>query len=470
LRQQTTYSYHQMTLITSISGIRGTIGGVPGTGLTPPDITGFVTAFTALLRRNSTKDKITVVLGRDGRSTGQAVSNLVCGVLQLCGADVIDLGLSTTPSVELAVPYHKADGGIILTASHNPAEWNALKLLSHTGEFISEDEGNQLLAEASSTEKSYPDFKFTGNYTTDPDSIARHITAVAALPFVDRRAIENAGFTVAFDSVNSTGGIALPALLTALGVNRIIPLNDEPTGQFAHNPEPLPENLKDLSELVVRSGADVGFAVDPDVDRLAMICEDGSPFGEEYTLVAVADYILGKKPGNTVSNLSSSRALRDITLSHGGSYSASAVGEVNVVAEMKATNAVIGGEGNGGVILPALHYGRDALAGIALFLSYLALRGETCSSLRRGFPGYFICKRKFPIKSGEDISGIFKKLESAFPEAIFNRTDGLKIDLPQGWIHLRKSNTEPIVRVYAEASDESVAEELIDKAISVVQS
>ncbi|HRZ43408.1 MAG TPA: phosphoglucosamine mutase [Bacteroidales bacterium] len=458
-----------MTLITSISGIRGTLGGLPGTGLTPPDIVKFVTAFTGMLKERTAGTTLRVVVGRDGRASGAALSRMVCGTLQFCGADVIDLGLSTTPTVELAVPWHHAHGGIILTASHNPAEWNALKLLNESGEFISEAEGNRILQSAQEADQMlFPDNRSLGSYTTDTSAITRHIEAILRLPMVNREAVRRRNFTVAFDAVNSTGGIALPPLLEALGVQRVIALNDNPDGRFSHNPEPLPEHLTDLAGIIVREKADLGFAVDPDVDRLAIISEDGTPFGEEYTLVAVADYILKSNPGNTVSNLSSSRALRDVTLRHGGRYHAAAVGEVNVVAAMKEHRAIIGGEGNGGVILPELHYGRDALAGIALFLSHLATTGLSCSALRKSYPNYFIRKNRVVLDARTRVEEMFNRLEKAFPEAEVNRTDGLKLDFDKGWIHLRKSNTEPIIRIYSEATSETEAEALAQRAMEVI--
>lgn len=458
-----------MTLITSISGIRGTIGGIPGNGLTPPDMVRFVTAFVGMLKERTADTPLKVVVGRDGRASGYALSQLVCGTLQFCGVNVIDLGLSTTPTVELAVPWHNAHGGIILTASHNPAEWNALKLLNESGEFITEAEGNLLLQSAQEVDQvQYPDNRFLGSYTEDTSAIARHIEAVLALPVVNPDAIRRRNFTIAFDAVNSTGGIALPPLLKALGVQRIIALNDTPDGHFSHNPEPLPEHLTDLAGIIVREKADLGFAVDPDVDRLAIISEDGTPFGEEYTLVAVADYLLQSAPGNTVSNLSSSRALRDVTLKRGGQYHAAAVGEVNVVAAMKEHKATIGGEGNGGVILPALHYGRDALAGIALFLSHLATANLSCSTLRRSYPNYYIRKNRIVLNPQTRVEEMFDRLERAFPEASVNRIDGLKLDFAEGWIHLRKSNTEPIIRIYSEATSEDEAELLARKAMQVI--
>lgn len=459
-----------MTLITSISGIRGTLGGEPGQGLTPPDLLRFVTAFARSLQRSKETGKIRVVVGRDGRTSGPAINRIVCGILQLCGADVVDLGLSTTPSVELAVIWHKADGGIILTASHNPAEWNALKLLGQSGEFISEAEGTALLEEAKRNDVVYPSFDKIGDYSTDYQSIERHVEAILNLPEVSRDSIIAAGFTVAFDAINSTGGIALPLLLKELGVAQVIPLNQEVDGLFRHNPEPLPENLTELVSTVKNNSADVGFVVDPDVDRLAIVCEDGSLFGEEYTLVAVADYILSHTPGNTVSNLSSSRALKVITEKHGGHHAASAVGEVNVVSMMKVTGAVIGGEGNGGVILPSLHYGRDALVGIALFLTHLAKSGQSCSTLRKLYPEYCIRKNKIQLTSQTDTDSILRRVAAHYAGAQVTTIDGVKIDLPEGWIHLRKSNTEPIIRIYAEATTAADADRLAGEVMELITS
>jgi len=459
-----------MTLIASISGIRGTIGGVEGGGLTPPDILKFVNAWVRMVKESVPGDSVKVVIGRDGRTSGPAVSRLVCGTLQLCGVDVIDLGLSTTPSVELAVKWHKAHGGIILTASHNGAAWNALKLLNASGEFISALEGEKLLRLALQSDTVFPDYQGIGHYHTDYQSIERHVDAILQHPLVNVEAIRMAGLKVAFDGINSTGGIAIPLLLKELGVEEIYPINDQPNGLFAHNPEPLPEHLQDISKLVVKSGADVGFVVDPDVDRLAMVCEDGSLFGEEYTLVAVADYVLSHTPGNTVSNLSSSRALADIAAKYGCSRFAAAVGEVNVVAKMKEVSAVIGGEGNGGVIMPDLHYGRDALVGIALFLSLMATRKLSCSALRKSYPDYSIRKNRIELSSGVVPEQLFDLVARHYAHGTMTQIDGLKIDLPLGWIHLRQSNTEPILRIYSEAATPEEADALAGEVMNLIHS
>lgn len=444
-----------MTLIKSISGIRGTIGGLPGDNLTPVDIVRFTSAFCRLLYANG---QPTIVVGRDARISGDMVNKLVCGTLQAMGANVIDLGLSTTPTVEVAVPGLDADGGIILTASHNPAQWNALKLLNARGEFISAEDGTRLLKLAEQDTVSFADVYALGSYRQDNSWIERHISMILAQPLVDTQAIRRAGFVVAVDAVNSTGGIAVPALLRALGVSQVHELYCTPDGNFPHNPEPLPEHLTDLSRLVVEKGAHLGISVDPDVDRLALVDENGQMFGEEYTLVAVADYVLQTQPGNTVSNLSSTRALADVTTRYGGTYAASAVGEVNVVELMKATNAVIGGEGNGGVIWPALHYGRDALAGIALFLSYLAKSGLSVSELRKTYPAYFMSKNKMELQQGADVDAVLQKIAQCFEGEKINTVDGVKIDFAEGWVHLRKSNTEPIIRIYSEGKSPESAQ------------
>lgn len=457
-----------MTLIKSISGIRGTIGGKPGDGLSPLDIVKFTAAFARFIQQERKKEKITLVVGRDGRISGDMVNRLVTGTLMGMGADVIDAGLSTTPTVEMAVPKKNADGGIILTASHNPIQWNALKLLNHKGEFINAEEGAQVLSIAEQDAYSFAAVTELGSYTEDTSLIDYHIEKILDLPLVDREAIKKYNFRIAIDAVNSTGGIALPKLLEALGVRNTEALYCEPTGLFPHNPEPLPEHLTDLSERVVSSGADAGFVVDPDVDRLAVVSENGEMFGEEYTLVAVADYVLSNTPGNTVSNLSSSRALRDITEKHGVAYAASAVGEVHVVQKMKETNAVIGGEGNGGVIYPALHYGRDALVGIALFLSHLAHSGKTCSQLRATYPPYFISKNKINLSSSVHPDEVLKQLTEHYREEKITTIDGLKIDFQNGWVHLRKSNTEPIIRVYAEAGTQKDADAMAEEILSKV--
>lgn len=457
-----------MTLITSISGIRGTIGGMPGEGLSPVDIVRFTTAFAELIKQKSGKQKIRIAIGRDARRSGEMVSNLVAGTLVAMGADVVDLGLSTTPTVEVAVPGLKADAGIILTASHNPGEWNALKLLNEKGEFISADDGNWLLQRAKEQNATYASIEQIGSYHKDYSWIDRHIQMVLDLPLVRKDLIEKAGFSIVIDAVNSTGGIAVPHLLRALGVSEVHELYCTPDGFFPHNPEPLPEHLKDLSEAVVSQKADLGFVVDPDVDRLAIVDENGEMFGEEYTLVAVADYVLGHTKGSTVSNLSSSRALRDITQKHGCSSFAAAVGEVNVVEMMKEVKAIIGGEGNGGIIYPELHYGRDALVGIALFLSALAAKKIKCSELRSQLPDYFMVKKKVVLQAGTDVDGLLTKVASGIKDGIINTTDGVKIDFEEGWVHLRKSNTEPIIRVYAEGKSVAEAEALAGMVMNML--
>lgn len=441
-----------MTLIKSISGIRGTIGGAVGEGLTPLDAVKFTAAYGTWLKTQSQNTRLKVVVGRDARISGPMVRNLVIGTLQGLGIDVVDLGLSTTPTVEVAVPMEKADGGIILTASHNPKQWNALKLLNARGEFISAEDGAKVLSMAENDEYSFVEVDDLGTVTENETYLQKHIDAVLALPGVDIEAIKAANFTVACDCVNSTGGIFVPALLKALGVERIEELYCEPNGEFPHNPEPLPENLTAISDRIKETGADVGIVVDPDVDRLAMVCEDGSMFGEEYTLVAVADYILSQTPGNTVSNLSSTRALRDVTEKHGGSYTASAVGEVNVVNQMKTSNAVIGGEGNGGVIYPGLHYGRDALVGIAFFLTHLAKSGMKCSELKASYPQYHISKNKIQLTPQIDVDKLLVTMKEKYAHMPVNDVDGVKIEFDSEWVHLRKSNTEPIIRIYSESS------------------
>jgi len=458
-----------MTLIKSISGIRGTIGGKPGDGLTPFDIVKFTSAYGSwLLERNNHKP-CKVVMGRDARISGAMVSGLVSSTLCGLGIDVIDTGLSTTPTVEMAVPFHAAQGGIILTASHNPKQWNALKLLNEKGEFISAADGEALLHIAELESFGYAEVNHLGKVTTDQQSIARHIQAILALPMVDRKAIAAKKFKVAIDCVNSTGGIAVPALLRALGVEEIVELYCMPDGNFPHNPEPLPENLTEISKEVVKKKAHLGLVVDPDVDRLAIVCEDGEMFGEEYTLVAVADYVLQQKKGNTVSNLSSTRALRDITEKNGGTYAAAAVGEVNVVEMMKKTNAVIGGEGNGGVILPELHYGRDALAGIALFLSLLAKSGKSCSMLRASYPDYFISKNKIELTPETDVTEILERIREKYSKHPVNTIDGVKIEFDKEWVHLRRSNTEPIIRIYSESQSLTTANNLAGKIIADIK-
>ena len=432
-----------MTLIKSISGIRGTIGGNVNEGLTPIDTVKFASAYGTWLKNNNPNQKLKVVIGRDARPSGQMVSDLVCSSLIGLGIDVVNLGLSTTPTVEVAVPLENAHGGIILTASHNPKQWNALKLLNSKGEFISGEEGNTLLEIAETASFNFAEVDDLGTITNDNSYLQKHIDAVLKLPLVNVEAIKNANFSVVIDAVNSTGGIFIPALLEALGVQKVTKLYCEPNGQFPHNPEPLPEHLTDLASKIKESKADVGFTVDPDVDRLAMVCEDGSMFGEEYTLVAVADYVLSQTPGATVSNLSSTRALRDVTESKGESYFASAVGEVNVVSLMKQNNAVIGGEGNGGVIYPESHYGRDALVGIALFLSHLALKKCKTSELRDSFPKYCISKNKIQLTPQVDVDNILQKMAEKYKNNEVDTTDGVKIYIEKEWVHLRKSNTEP---------------------------
>lgn len=458
-----------MTLIKSISGIRGTIGGKPGDGLTPLDAVKFASAYASFIKKRNGDKKLKVVVGRDARISGEMVSGLVISTLIGYGIDVIDLGLSTTPTVEVAVPEEKADGGIILTASHNPKQWNALKLLNEKGEFISGEEGAELLATAEAEDFDFADVDDLGSVTKMDDYMERHVKMVLDLPLVDVEAIRARNFHVAIDCVNSTGGIALPLLLKALGVNQVTELFCDPTGQFPHNPEPLPEHLTELSSTIVKSGADVGFVVDPDVDRLAMVCEDGEMFGEEYTLVAVADFVLSQTPGNTVSNLSSTRALRDVTEARNGTYGASAVGEVNVVNMMKETNAIIGGEGNGGIIYPELHYGRDALVGIALFLTHLAKSGKTTSELKASYPSYHISKNKIALTPETDVDGILAAMEKKYAAQPVNTIDGVKIEFDKEWVHLRKSNTEPIIRIYSESKNESTAQHLAEKIIADIK-
>ncbi len=458
-----------MTLIKSISGIRGTIGGKVGDGLSPLDIAKFTAAYVKLLERSASGKALTIVVGRDARMSGFFVNQLVCGTLQAMGAHVIDVGLSTTPTVEVAVTALNADGGIILTASHNPAQWNALKLLNNKGEFISGSEGEWLLNLAEKEDFEFVEIEKIGSYTVQNDWIKKHIELVLALPLVDKKAIAAADFKIAVDAVNSTGGLAIPALLEALGVKTIFPLYCEPNGKFPHNPEPLPEHLTDLSDLVVKEKADLGFVVDPDVDRLAIVDENGAMFGEEYTLVAVADYVLQHTPSSTVSNLSSSRALRDVTENHGQKYSASAVGEVNVVELMKATNAIIGGEGNGGIIYPELHYGRDALVGVALFLSHLAHQKKSVSELRQTYPAYFMSKNKIQLTPGTDVDAVLEAMAQHYKNEKTTTIDGLKIDFEEGWVHLRKSNTEPIIRVYAEGKSKAAADQLASQMMELVE-
>jgi len=453
-----------VTLIKSISGIRGTIGGKPGDSLTPTDIVKFTAAFGIMIKNGSKECKI--VVGRDARLSGDMVNRLVTGTLSGLGIDVIDLGLSTTPTVELAVVDEKAQGGIILTASHNPKQWNALKLLNSDGEFISDALGKKMIEIASKDEFEFATVDKLGTITEKNDYIQKHIDKILAMDLVDVKAIKAKKFKIVVDAVNSTGGIAVPLLLKALGVETVVELYCTPDGKFPHNPEPLPENLTEISLQVKRNKADLGIVVDPDVDRLALVCEDGSMFGEEYTLVAVADFVLQHKKGNTVSNLSSTRALRDITEKHGGTYSASAVGEVNVVKMMKETKAVIGGEGNGGIIVPELHYGRDALAGIALFLTHLAKFGKICSMLRASYPDYFISKNKIELTPEINIDDLMKKVQEKYKKQPINLVDGVKIEFDNEWVHLRRSNTEPIIRIYAESRSEATANHLAEKIIS----
>lgn len=457
-----------VTLIKSISGIRGTIGGVVGTGLTPPDVVRFTTGFAAWLRSTDNSSQ-KVVIGRDARVSGAMVSNLVTGALTGMGFTVVDLGLSTTPTVEMAVTYHNAAGGIIITASHNPKQWNALKLLNHHGEFVSAEDGEKILALSSGDEVEYAEVGRIGGVETDGEALDRHIASIIALPLVSTDAIKDRKLKVVVDGVNSTGGIAVPKLLKALGVHDVVELFCEPTGLFPHNPEPLPEHLSDISKSVLKEKAHIGIVVDPDVDRLALVCEDGEMFGEEYTLVAVADYILGHRKGNTVSNLSSSMALKDVTEKAGGEHFASAVGEVNVVKMMKEKNAVIGGEGNGGVIVPDLHYGRDALAGIALFLSHLAVSDMPASRLRASYPGYFISKNKIELTPEIDVDQVLVAIREKYANHKINDIDGVKIEFDKEWVHLRKSNTEPIIRIYSESSSETTANNLAQKIISDIK-
>jgi phosphomannomutase len=456
-----------LTLIKSISGIRGTIGGKAGDGLTPIDIVKFTAAYGSWVINKTQNKKI--VLGRDARISGEMVNNLVIGTLQGLGIEVIDLGLSTTPTVEIAVPMENAGGGIILTASHNPKQWNALKLLNEKGEFINDADGKEVLEIAENADFAFADVNDLGKVITNDTYLQKHIDIILALPLVDVEAIKKANFKIAIDCVNSTGGIFIPALLKALGVETVYELFCEPNGDFPHNPEPLPENLTEIAKVVQDKRADLGIVVDPDVDRLCFVNEDGTMFGEEYTLVAVADYVLKNTPGNTVSNLSSTRALRDVTEKSGNEYNAAAVGEVNVVNQMKATNAVIGGEGNGGIIYPELHYGRDALVGIALFLTHLAKAGTTISRLRSTYPSYHISKNKITLTPEMDIDGLLVKVQEKYKNEQTSTIDGLKIDFANEWVHLRKSNTEPIIRIYSEAENETVAENLSKKIISDIK-
>ncbi|MEJ7586196.1 MAG: phosphoglucosamine mutase [Ferruginibacter sp.] len=447
-----------MALIKSISGIRGTIGGKTGDNLTPLDIVKYAAAFGTLLLNEGSGKKI--IVGRDGRISGEIVKDLVISTLKSLGLDVIDLDYSTTPTVEMAVVFENAVGGIILTASHNPKEWNALKLLNGKGEFINNEEGQKVLEIAENEDFIFAAVDKLGTCVKDDTALQKHIDAVVNYELVDAAAIKKAKFKIVIDAVNSTGAIAVPALLRALGVKDIEVLNGEVNGKFAHNPEPLPEHLSGLSREVVKQNASLGIAVDPDVDRLCFVCEDGTMFGEEYTLVAVADYVLSNRKGNTVSNMSSTRALKDITIKHGGEYFSSAVGEVNVVSKMKEVNAVIGGEGNGGIILPDLHYGRDALIGIALFLTHLANTKKTAKQLRNSFPDYFISKNKIKLEKGVDVKSVFEKIKDKYRNQPINIEDGLKIEFDTDWVHLRTSNTEPIIRIYAESNFETTADNI----------
>ena len=459
-----------MSLIKSISGIRGTIGGKPGEGLSALDIVKFTSAYATFIRSNTTKNSNTIVVGRDARISGPMVEQLVCGTLISMGFDVINIGLASTPTTEIAVVEENACGGIILTASHNPRQWNALKLLDEKGEFLNDSQGKEVLSIAEREDFSYADIDNIGIVLNNQTYNHKHIEKVLKLNLVDTEAIKNANFTVAVDAVNSVGGVIIPQLLKALGVKNIVELNCEATGKFAHTPEPLPENLTQISELMRQGGIDVGFVVDPDVDRLAIVMENGEMFVEEYTLVAVADYILSHTPGSTVSNLSSSRALRDVTNSHNCSYSAAAVGEVNVVAKMKETNAIIGGEGNGGVIYPEAHYGRDALVGVALFLSLLAKSGKTVSQLKATYPQYAIAKNKIELTPEIDVDKILVAMKEKYANENITDIDGVKIDFADSWVHLRKSNTEPIIRIYSEAHSMQEADKLADDIKEVIKS
>lgn len=457
-----------MTLIKSISGIRGTIGGLQGDNLTPIDVVKYAAAYGKWIKEQRNKDEYRVVVGRDARISGKMVQELLMQTLVGMGIHVIDLGLSTTPTVEMAVTMEHADGGVILTASHNPKQWNALKLLNKDGEFLDAAAGQKILDIAEAESVVFADVDSLGKITVNDAYIDLHLDAILDLPLVNTKAIKDAKFRIVVDGVNSTGGIAVPLLLQRFGVDTI-KLYCDPTGEFPHNPEPLKEHLGDLMKEVTSNNADLGIVVDPDVDRLAFIDEKGDMFGEEYTLVAVADYILSHTPGSTVSNMSSTRALADVTEKHGQTYTASAVGEVNVVTEMKNTNAVIGGEGNGGIIYPALHYGRDALVGIALFLSHLAEQKLSVSALRATYPSYFMSKKKIDLQPGLDVDGILKELETTYVNEKHSTIDGLKIDFPENWVHLRKSNTEPIIRIYTEASTQDEADALADRFIEEIE-
>ncbi len=458
-----------MTLIKSISGIRGTLGGKPGESLSPLDVVGFVSAYATMLQQNAEKQKLKIVIGRDARTSGPMITDLVISSLLACGADVVDLGMATTPTVEMAVTDLKANGGIIITASHNPADWNALKFLNDRGEFITAEEGEEILKRAETLDINFASHNEIGTVSNDDTQLDKHIQKIIALPYVDINAIKDANFAVVIDTINSVGGIALPILLKALGVEQVFTLYGVPDGNFAHNPEPLPENLSMICHIVSNRNSDIGFVVDPDVDRLAIVCEDGSLFGEEYTLVAVADHILSYKQGPTVSNLSSTRALRDVTKRYDQEYYASAVGEVNVVEKMKMVGAVIGGEGNGGVILPDLHYGRDALLGIALMLTKMAHSGKTCTQIRASYPDYFMAKKKIGLSETTKVDNILWQIESRYKDKNTNTVDGLKIEFDNEWVHMRKSNTEPIIRVYTESPTQEGAEALAEKFIKEIE-
>ncbi len=458
-----------MSLVISISGIRGTIGGRPAEGLTPIDTVQFASAYASWLIHESGKERPGVVLGRDARMSGPMVEQLVSATLSAMGVDVHLVGLTTTPTVEMAVTEVGADGGIVLTASHNPAQWNALKLLNRRGEFLSAEDGEAILQKARSNDYVYAEIKNLGWIKPLEGMDVKHIDRILNLDLVDIEKIKRKNFKVAIDCVNSVGGLVLPGLLKALGVNEVVELYCSPTGDFPHNPEPLPEHLGEISDAMVREKADVGFVVDPDVDRLAVVCEDGSMFGEEYTLVAVSDYILSRTPGNTASNLSSTRALREVTEGYGQKYYPAAVGEVNVVNAMKEHECVIGGEGNGGVIYPELHYGRDALVGVALFLTHLAESGLSCSELKKCYPDYYISKNKISLAEEVDADAVLEKFAKAYADYDINTTDGVKVDMPQGWVHLRKSNTEPIIRLYAEAGSQEDAERIAGEAMHTIE-
>lgn len=460
-----------MALIKSISGIRGTIGGKPGESLSPIDVVKFTAAFGTMLKVNRSDKTFSskIVIGRDARMSGEMIRNLVANTLVALGIDVIDLGLSTTPTVEMAVKMEKADGGIIVTASHNPNEWNALKLLNSEGEFISAEFGTEVLEKAAKDDFTFTSVERLGTITEDETYLQKHVEAVVNYPLVNAKAIARRNLKIVVDPINSTGALFVPALLRALGVNDIILLNKEMNGNFAHHPEPLPENLSTLSNEVVKMNADLGIAVDPDVDRLCFVCEDGSMFGEEYTLVAVADYVLHKRKGNTVSNMSSTKALKEVTITNGGRYFPSAVGEVNVVKKMKEVDAVIGGEGNGGIIVPDFHYGRDALIGIGLFLSHLAAHKRTIKSLRKSYPDYFISKNKIELENGYNVKEIFEKIKKKYKNQPVNTEDGLKIEFDTDWVHLRTSNTEPIIRIYAESDFETKANNIANRLMQDIK-